>query len=416
DSEAVLAWDVMDTPSEQDLLPALEIRDKIAAVDSKHPMVVNMKQADTFPMFASHFAAAGFSHFKSGVTNRLGSSLRTHLPLFGGQQFWVTAPAFVYASDAPDWNTSPQMRLMLNTAMANGAQGWLAHTYHNMPVWIEGHYERSLTGPFLTFSDLWSELGNRVSRLSVMAPLFLSAHPIPAPDDIQIEVAVIKHPKSYLQSDTGPISTFWLRGSDYYLFYIVNNDTSQVASVNLTIPENLPTGLEIFDTTALVRARAWEPTVRQRHIEMFPGQGQLFVIGEPDVCKAWRDTISKRILEDDRRQAQVDLELARQYKVDIDDFAEIICAKETEVSIEKLRQVHTAREQLFNRIYAAPEIYSTRQLLIRTSAILCGCDEALSAMHSTGRTDTAHELGIRVMPLAQQLTALRIKLRRGRGA
>jgi hypothetical protein len=213
-----------------------------------------------------------------------------------------------------------------------------------------------------------------------------------------------------------PLSILWLQGPDYYLLYIINNDTDQVASVNLAIPEKLPDGMEIFDTTTLVRSRAWEPTGRQRHIEMFPGQGQLFVVGEPHVCEAWRDVIARRILEADRRQAQVDLELARQYKIDINEIAETICTRETNVSIEKLLRVHEAREQLFNHIYSTPEIYETRQILIKISSLLCGCDEALSAMHSSGRADTAHEMGVRVVPLAQRLTVLRIKLRRGRGA
>ena len=414
-SKAILAWNIQDAPPETALCTCLSARDKIAAVDPHHPMIIHFNQPDAFPLFAPHFAASGFSYFRSGAPWNLGDTLRTHLPLAGGQQFWVTAPTFVYASDAPEWNTSPQLRLMMNMAIANGAKGWLAHSYHNMPVWVDGHYERSLTGPFLTFSDLWAELGNRVERLSVMAPLFLSAHPIQQPEDLHIEITVRKHPKSHLQFDMSPLSTLWLQGPDYYLLYIINNDTGQVASVNLTLPEKLPAGLEIFDTTTLVRIRSWEPAGHQRHIEMFPGQGQLFVIGEPHVCESWRDVIAKRILEADRRQAQVDLELARQY-VDIDDIEKIICSGESAVSIEKLNHVHEAREQLFNRIYAAPEIYETRQFLIKASSIMCGCDEALSALHSSGHTDTAHELGVRVMPLAQQLTALRIKLRRGRGA
>ncbi len=416
DSQAVLAWNIQDAPHGRNLNAFLRARDMITAVDPNHPVVIHMNQADTFPVFAPHFAVTGFSYFKSGVPWALGDTLRTHLPLMGGQQFWVTAPAFVYASDAPEWNTSPKIRLMLNTAISNGARGWIAHTYHNMPVWVDGHYERSLTGPFLTFSDLWAELGSRIERLSLLAPLFLSAHPVPPPEGIRIDITVSKHPKSHLKTGMSPLSILWLQGPDYYLLYLVNDDTDQVASVNLAIPDKLPDGLEIFDTTTLVRSRAWEPTGRQRHIEMFPGQGQLFVIGEPHVCEAWRDVIARRILEADRRQAQVDLELARQYKIEIDDIAETICTREPNASIEKLLRVHEAREQLFNHIYSTPDIYETRQLLIKTSSILCGCDEALSAMHSRGRTDTAHELGVRVVPLAQRLTVLRIKLRRGKGA
>ncbi len=416
DSPAVLAWNVLDAPPENAFDAFLAARDKIAAVDPNHPMAIHLRQPDTFPLYAPFFAVSGFSHYKSGVPWALGDALRTHLPLMGGQQFWVTAPTFVYASDAPDWNTSPQLRLMMNMALANGARGWIAHTYHNMPVWVDGHYERSLTGPFLTFSDLWTELGSRVERLSVMAPLFLSAHPIPPPESIPIVTEARKHPKSQLKEGMSTLSEFWLKGPDYYLLYIINNDTDQVTSVNLTFPTALPDALEIFDTTTLVRTRAWQPTTGQLHIEMFPGQGQLFVLGEAGVCEAWRDVIAQRILQSDRRQAHVDLELARQYQLDVDDIDHIIHEHDKSPSMDRLDRIHKAQEQLFNRIYATPDIYEPRQLLVKASAILSGCDEALSALHGKGRVDTAHEMGVHVLPLAQRLTSLRLKLRRGAGA
>jgi hypothetical protein len=66
-------------------------------------------------------------------------------------------------------------------------------------------------------------------------------------------------------------------------------------------------------------------------------------------------------------------------------------------------------------IYAPPAVTEARSLLIKASAIICGCDEALSALHGRGRTEQAHELGVRVLPLAREMTQLRIKIRRGMG-
>lgn len=416
ESQAILAWNVLDAPPEDSCQAFLEVRDRIAAVDDRHPMAIHMRQADAFPLFAPFFAVSGFSCFRSNVPKGLGDALRAHLPLMGGQQFWVTAPTFVYASDAPDWHTSPQLRLMLNMAIANGARGWLAHTYHNVPIWVDGHYQRSLTGPFLTFSDLWAELGNRVERLSVMAPLFLGARPAPPPRHINFEVSARKHPKTQLSEEVSPVSTFWLAGDSFYLFYIINNDTDQVASVNLSVPETLPDGLEVYDTTVLARSRAWMPSAHQRHLEMFPGQGQLFLIAQPDVCIHWRDVIAKRILLADQRQTRVDLELARQYKLDIAEIEARLNNEDGELSMEGLNRLHAARERLFDLIYETPTISETRRLLIESSSIICGCDEALSALHGNGKTEAAHELGVKVMPLARTLTALRLKLRRGAGA
>ncbi len=416
DSNAVLAWNILDAPPEEAFDAFLKARDMIAEADPNHPLAVHMRQADAFPLYAPYFAAAGFSHFKSNASLTLGEAIRAHRGLIGGQQFWITAPTYVYASDAPDWNTSPQARLMLNLAMANGARGWMSHTYHNMPVWVDGHYQRSLTGPFLTFSDLWAELGSRVERLSVLAPLLLSAHPIAPPDHLRLEAAARKHIKSRLNGNTETISVYWLQGPNYYLFYVVNHDTDQVSSVNLTVPESLPDGLEVYDTTALVRTRAWLPSEHSRHIEMFPGQGQLFLLAEPPVCEHWRDIIAQRILLADQRQARVDLELARQYRLDVAEIDKTINAVDNQSPVAALSRVHTARENLFNIIYATPSIYETRQLLVKASSIICGCDEALSLLHGRGRAEAAHELGIKIVPLARTLTTLRVKLRRGAGA
>ena len=233
-SNGILAWSVMDAPLEQNLTHFIQARDMFAAADPNHPMVIYLGKADAFPVFSPFFAASGFSYFRPREPWAITEMLRTHIPLSRGQQFWVTAPAFVYASNSPAWGTSPQLRLMLNSALACGARGWIAHTYHNTPVWVEGHYEQSLTGPFLTFSDLWAELGNRVERLTGLAPLFLSARPVAPPEALQFSIAFKKNPKSRLADNINAIAVSWLQGPDYFLYYLVNNDTEQVTSVNLS--------------------------------------------------------------------------------------------------------------------------------------------------------------------------------------
>ncbi len=415
-SNGILAWNLMDTPFEQNLAGSVRARNMIAAADPNHPMAVQLGGADAFPLFSPHFAASGFSYFRPREPWAIAETLRTHIPLLQGQQFWVTAPAFVYASDYPPWGTSPQLRLMLNSALAGGARGWIAHTYHNTPVWVEGHYERSLTGPFLTFSDLWAELGNRVERLTVLAPLFLSARPIPPPEHLQFSVGFKKNPKSRLLPGLDAISVSWLQGPDYLLFYLVNNDTEQVTSVNLSLPASLPDGLEVYETTALVRNRTWEPSLHKRQSEMFPGQGRLFMVAQPGVCEFWHHKIAQRIIQKDLRQTRMDLELARQYRLEVEFIETTLNHLNTDTSIADLNPVHDAREALFNLIYATPEICRPRELLIQASSVICGCDGALSALHGRGDAATARELGIQVLPLARTLTVLRLQLRRGHGS
>lgn len=415
DSNGILAWNVLDAPPEQCLVNFVKTRDKIAAVDHNHPMTVHMRQADAFPVFSPFFAASGFSHFRSGEPWAIAETLQTHLPLMRGQQFWLTAPTFVYASDAPEWCTSPQLRMMLNSTLANGARGWLSYTYHNTPVWVDGHHERSLTGPFLTFSDLWAELGNRVERLAVLSPLFLSARPVLRPEHLNLSFNFQKNPKSRLQKNIEGISVSWLQGPDYFLLYIINNDTYQVTSLNLSLPDNLPDGLEVYETTALARLRSWEASAHRLHFEMFPGQGRVFLIAQPSVCAFWREEIARRILMADQRQARVDLELARQYRLDLTGIEAALVRTVSDASAEELHQVRDARHRLFNLIYATPDICEPQALLVKASSVICGCDEALSALYGGGKTEAARELGVKVLPLSRSLTTLRLQLRRGYG-
>jgi len=415
DSNGILAWNVLDEPPEQAVANFVKARDKILAVDRNHPMMVHMRHPDAFPFFAPFFAVSGFSHFRSGEPWAVSDTIQTHLSLMGGQQFWLTAPAFVYASDAPDWCTSPQLRMMLNSTVAKGGRGWFSYTYHNTPVWVDGHYQRSLTGPFLTFSDLWAELGNRIERLAVLSPLFLSAGPVPQPPHLNLAVDFKRNPKSNLRKDIETISVSWLQGPDYFLLYVINNDTYQVTSLNLSLPELLPDGLEIYETTALARIRSWEPSPHQLHFEMFPGQGRVFLIAQPSVCTFWREEIARRILQTDQRQARVDLELARQYRLDLRGIEDALNNPVSNASISELVQVRDARERLFNLIYATPDICEPNAMLMKASSLICGCDDALSALHGRGRTEAARELGVKVLPLSRSLTVLRLQLRRGYG-
>ncbi len=411
---AIAAWGLGGDMAEENLDSVRAASAAIYAVDPGHLLTSALRHPGSLPCYRNVLGVSWFDYFKSFNPWQIGEVVRTHRALAVDRPLWVTAPAFVSASDAPEWNTCPQMRMMLNQALANGAGGWFTFAYHNDPIWVGGHCERSLTGPFLTFSDLWAELGNRVERLSVIAPLFTEARPISEPP-FAIELSCKGHPQSHVPKDVPFANAFWMRGADFYLCYIVCNDADQVVSVNLEFPEELPDGATAYDITGFVRTRAWVPMDRKRHLEMFPGQGQVLFVAAPEVCGHWRDVIAHGILEADRRQVMVDLDFAQKYSLDIADTERTIMKAGQGEPLDDLMRVHAARDHLLNVIYATPAVTEARSLLIKASAIICGCDEALSALHGRGRTEQAHELGVRVLPLAREMTQLRIKIRRGMG-
>ncbi|HEX73356.1 MAG TPA: hypothetical protein ENN65_08590 [Candidatus Hydrogenedentes bacterium] len=414
-SSAILGWNIHDEPAEHSFPAMMRARPMIAAADPNHPMVIMMRDPDAFALFAPFFAVSGMTHFKSHAASELGALIRTHRPLSRGSQFWVLAPAFVYATDTPEWNTCPEMRLLINHAYAAGARGWFTFTYHNDPIWMGGHCQRSLTGPFLCFSDLWSELGERMERFQALAPILLHSVPVEDPG-LNIRIAWKEHPKARHAPDVESIEWHWLHGQDFALLYLVSNDIAEVTSVNINVPDPLAGHQEIYDLTDYVRSRQWIPMERRRHLEMFPGQGQIFLIADPDVCERWRNTLAWKILEGGRRQIAIDLELARAYALEVE-FAET-CMREPPqgTSQEELFRSQAVRDQLLNAIYAAPPLIESRSSIIQASAGICGCDGALCRLLGMGKVDAAHELGLRLLPLTREMARLRLALRAGQGA
>lgn len=414
DSEAVLGWSVVNEPAQHTFQMHMELRAMIEEADPNHPLAAIMREPNSFPLFAPHLAATGLSYFTSNAAWNLSELIKTHQPLSRGQQLWLAGPAFIYATDTPKWNTCPEIRLMLNLAFASGVRGWFAYSYHNAPIWMGGSCQRSLTGPFLTFSDIWAELGNRMERFSAMTPLFLKAVPGDPPFDA-FDIRFTAHPRSRRPKDVPPVSVHWCQGPDFALLYVVSNDIVEMTPVNLRVTEGLPPGLAIYDITNFVRSRSWQPMVRDRHLEMFPGQCQVIMLAEPHVCDAWRDRIAQAIKEGDERQVSLYLGLARRYSLDISHVQSLMRDVGMTTPIDDIAKLREARETLTNVVYAAPEVCVPRSRLIQVSAGICGCDGTLCRLLGMGKVDLAHELGLKVIPLTRDMNKLFVRLRRGHG-
>ncbi len=414
DSKAILGWSLQNEPGEGTFRAHLDARRDIEAIDTNHPVAIMTRHPDALPLYGPYFAATGMSFFRSHAVDELHDTVLTHLPLSRGQQFWVAPPAFVWGSDAPAWHTCPEMRLLMNNVFASGARGSFAFTYHNEPIWLGGSCQRSLTGPFLCFSDLWTEMGQRAERFNALAPLFLGAEP-GDPGDTPIALHSIAHPRSRLPESRRPAEWRVLQGDDYTLYYILNNDIDEVTAVNIELPEERLNGRQCYDVTDFVRSRQWTPVPMRRHVEMFPGQGQILLLATPQRCDQLRDQMAHALINNDQRQLAVDLALARRYDIEVQDVQQLSHNLGMASLTEDMHHMREARARLINRIYETPQITITRTKLIEVSAMLCACDGTLCRLYGRGKLDLAHELGLKVLPIAQELTALRLRLRRGCG-
>ncbi|MBX7257972.1 MAG: hypothetical protein K1Y02_16550 [Candidatus Hydrogenedentes bacterium] len=412
-SPAILSWMLRREPPEDDFQHMLRAKALVEKADPNHPVSIITRQPSNFPLYAPHFSAAGISNFSSHTPWEIGHIVGTHYALCPGQQFWMMGPSFIYATDTPEWSTCPELRLMINLAFAHGARGWFNYTYHNDPIWILGSIQRSLTGPFLTFSDLWLELDRNMERLNALAPMLLAAKPAPMPKDWY---AASVPSQDYVQLPEGvdPASYFRLKGADFNLYFVVSNDVRGMSGLHIDVPEHALRGREIFDITDFLANRTWEAMYRRRHLEMFPGQARALLVAEPKSARFWRDRMAERLIEDDRRQLFFNLSLARTYSLNIEPI-EYLSENLSEDPMHALAAMDKARDMLIDLVYTTSAIRDTRSKIIEASAGICGCDGVLCRLISRGKVDLAKEWGIKVIPLARELTHIRLELRRGRG-
>lgn len=415
DSDVLVAWSLHFSPGEQDFQGMLDAQSLVREADPKHPVAVVVDSPGAYALYAPFFPATGIRHSSSHSPWDMRDLVRTHAPLARGQQFWVVGPAYVYGTGTPEWSSCPELRLMVNLAFANGARGWFSYSYHNDPIWTSGSAERTLTGPFLTFSDLWLELDNRMMLLNALAPLLLRARPVPLVRRWHMDVSQSDGTKQRPE-DIAPASVYRMAGPDFHLYFLVSNDMRGMASINIDIPFDALRGEVAVDVTDFIVRRVWEPMALKRHLEMFPGQAHVVLVARPEVCEQWRDILAARLVEDDQRQLAFDLQLARAYDLDTSKEEAILRNAAGGNPLDALAKMDHARDMLENLIYSTPSISDPRSAIIKASSAVCACDGALCRLLARGDTDRARELGLQVIPLAREFTRLRLELRRGKGA
>ncbi len=414
ETSPLLAWSLINHPTEEALGPVLERKRALEEADPLHPVVQLTRSASSYPLYAPFFAARGIKYFPSHDPWVAKDLIQSHVHVGGGQQFWMVGPAFVYATGTPDWPNCPEMRLMTNLSIAKGARGWFSYAYHNDPAWITGSCQRTLTGPFLAFSDLWLEIDKRMARLNVITPLLLNAEPASLPPEWSV-VSTQTGDHTALPEGIPPTSSYRLEGTDFDLYFVVNNDVRGMTEVLLKIPPEIVDGRDVYDISDFIHTWNWTPPKLERQIEMFPGQARLILVANPETSTYWRDVISQRLIDDDLRKSNLNLALTQAHGVDASAVEEKLNTTGHGDLLHDLVTMHTIRAMTLNLLYQTPAIWRSRSKIIETASALCACDGALCRLLNKGRADLARELGLNVLPIARESTQLRLELRAGKG-
>ncbi|MCX5757006.1 MAG: hypothetical protein NTU83_00565, partial [Candidatus Hydrogenedentes bacterium] len=397
-SPSVLAWNLYHEPPEHAFADLLEGRRLVEEADPNHPMSLLLRTPNEIPLVAPILPALGIANYGSHEPWQMGEMIRAHLPLCRGQQLWAIAPAFVYATDTPEWHTCPEIRLMMNHAFANGARGWFTFSYHNDPIWTRGSTQRTLTGPFLTFSDLWSELGLRAEHLGALSPLFLCVRPETSLAS-WFATKSVSHAHAQLPEGVPPCLITRLMGDDIEVYCVVSNDVREMASVYIDIPADAIRGRMLYDLTDYVRTRRWAPMEPKRHLEMFPGQMHVILVARPEICWHWRDVVAARMIASDRQQLFFDMVLAQAHGISTGGIEDLVAGLTPDAGYDDLDTMRRARDAMLNLVYDSPAIYEARTKIIQASAAVCACDGSLCRLLAKGKSDVARQWGFKVVPL-----------------
>lgn len=412
DEPAILSWMLMDEPREADFARVLALKAKVKEADPNHPMAVVTRHPSAYPLLAPFFAASGINYYASHAPWNIGELVRNHVGLGPAQQFWLMGPGFTWATGTPEWNSCPELRIMVNSAFANGARGWFTFAYHNDPIWVTGSCMRSLAGPFLAFSDLWLEMDRCMERISVLAPLLHKTWPWHLPKHWYAWSARSGDHYEFPEG-VSPTTSYRLRGPDYNLYFIISNDIRGMATVNMDIPRDAMRGLAIYDVSDFLTSYEWKPMSLERHLQMVPGQARILLVAEESVCGYWRDILAGRMIVNLKRAAALNFPMCEAYRVDTSAIRALVDLPPTGDPLAELHNLDRAYHDMQNRIYAVDAATRARSSIVEAMAAACACDGALCRLVKRGRLEEARTLGEEVIPLAREFTHLRIDLEAG---
>ena len=134
-----------------------------------------------------------------------------------------------------------------------------------------------------------------------------------------------------------------------------------------------------------------------------------------DATVRLRNDRSHGLVEDDRTQLSFNLALAQTYGLDTGEAEVLFQRSVSGDPIQNLEAMDRAYDVLVDLMYSSAAIRDTRSRIIEASSAVCACDGALCRLMGKAKIDLAKEWGLKVVPLAREITHLRLELRRGRG-
>ena len=128
----------------------------------------------------------------------------------------------------------------------------------------------------------------------------------------------------------------------------------------------------------------------------------------------WCDIMAQRMITLDLAKIKYSLPLAKQYNLPCEKIENTLSEIGDAPQPRHIAMIHEAKTRLVDLLHDCQALSELEANLYHARATLCGCDGAICRLINTGQQEAAQRFGDDLLPLATEVTRLRLELKRGR--
>ena len=368
-----LAWSLADEPVASKLYDYIVAKSIIERIDHQRPAIPILNTEEVIQLYGPYQQVLALDHYT--IRRRGASPWAVGDRVRFGREVNDVPVWFMYGAYSSPGMRMPnraETRLMIFQALLNGATGLACYAYHSTPAFERRGHPECLVDALRTPTEVWEEIGAVGRKLVPAGTLIAGAERLPRPpftvDSPRIPTPEGKRPVIEMSS--------WRRGSTS-LVLVVNNDPNEGRGCRLEAGEGVDESHRVLNLFTL--GRSPRPARAGVFVELAPGDAVLLAVAEPEALSALERTVWGNRLDQEKRVAELDVELLEAYGLDAapsrQNLAAIRPGPDAEAAVASVREDAL---QLLER----EAVFRTRQTqLTQVRERLSRCEQILERAH-----------------------------------
>lgn len=371
-----LAWSLADEPLPGKLYDYIVGKGIIESIDKKRPAIPILNTGEVIELYGPYQQVIVSDYYtlkrsnpdpwavgdRAGFCQKVGKYRKPVWVLYG-----------TYSSVGIRMSTPAEVRIMIYQALLNNVTS-LSNYIFNYISYIGEAAQTHLdlaTSVLRYASPTWREIGNVGRKLVPVGALMAQAKYLRREglniSSHQITAAGKKRP-----AFEGAV---W-QLNDARLLLLVNNDIAKAGKVKVSLQKMRP-------DDRILNLYTLEKVDKNEEINLIPGDGCWFAIGNEKSLQVIEDAIYKTRLEQEKAILELDIALLKKYKVDISAFDSELKTMKTggnqAVEIEKLRN------KIYDKLERAGKFISNKKALDDLSKLLNEIENILEKAKFSGK-------------------------------